>query len=63
MWAPGQAGTERPALELSAQRRRPLGVRGVMAGHGAAEILWARRWGAAFIVVFRRLPMRLCNRR
>jgi len=28
-----------------------------MAGHGA-EILWARRWDAAFIVVFRRLTMR-----
>jgi ABC-2 type transport system permease protein len=39
-------------------------VRGVMAGYGAsAAIFWAIGWGAAFIVVFGTLTMRLCNRK
>ena len=40
------------------------GVRGVMAGYGApAVIFWALGWGAAFIVVFGTLTMRLYNRK
>jgi ABC-2 type transport system permease protein len=39
-------------------------VRGVMTGYGAtAAIFWAPGWGAAFIVVFGTLTMRLYNRK
>jgi ABC-2 type transport system permease protein len=39
-------------------------VRGVMAGYGAsAASVWPIGWGAAFIVVFGTLTMRLYNRK
>jgi ABC-2 type transport system permease protein len=38
-------------------------LRGLMAGTGAgSEILWVVGWGAAFMVVFGALTMRLYNR-
>jgi len=58
----GHGETDLPARQAGAQRR--AGVRGLTAGHGAsAEVLWALGWGAAFIVVFERLTMRLYNRK
>jgi ABC-2 type transport system permease protein len=37
--------------------------RGLMAGNGVSgDILWVLGWGAAFIVIFGTLTMRLYNR-